>query len=84
MTAEQVRLVAALCGDTTVNPNPPAGMTVPACAPTADPAYWQMIEECDEGCHHPVHAFGRPERLRHLIPTRDAVRYAHEPVRGRR
>lgn len=79
-TAEQVMLIAALGGDTTVNPNPPPGMTIDACAPTDDPDYWRDIEDCDDDCHHPVHAFN-PERRRHLIPTEDAIMFAHEPLR---
>lgn len=66
---------------TTVNPDPPEGMTIPACTPTSDPAYWRMVEPCEDTCHHPVHAFGNPERLRHLIPTADAVVFEHEPLR---
>lgn len=81
-TAGGVRLIAALGGDTTVNPNPPEGMWIAACAPSDDPDYWQMIEECGHDCHHPVHAFGHPERMRHLIPTEDAVLFRHEPLRG--
>lgn len=77
-----VRLLAALGADTTVNPSPPEGMWIAACAPTDDPDYWQMIESCGDDCHHPVHAFGHPERIRHLIPTEDAVLFRHEPLRG--
>ena len=69
-------------GPTTVNPTPPPGLSIPACAPTADPNYWRMVEECDTTCHHPAHGFGHPERRRHLIPTRDALLYAHEPLRA--
>lgn len=78
-----VTLLAALGADTTVNPNPPEGMWIEACAPTDDPAYWRMIQDCDEGCHHPVHAFN-PERMRHLIPTEDALHFRHEPLRPTR
>lgn len=75
-----VTLIAALGGDTTLNPTPPDDMSIAACAPTDDPAYWQTIQECDASCHHPIHAF-RPERRRHLIPTEDALHYRHEPLR---
>lgn len=80
-TEEGVRLIAALGGDTTVNPNPPEGMSIDACAPTDDPDYWQAIEDCNEDCHHPIHAF-HPERRRHLIPAVDAVHFRHEPLRS--
>lgn len=83
-TEDGVTLLAALGGDTTVNPNPPDGMWIAACAPTDDPAYWRMIEACGDDCHHPVHAFGRSERMRHLIPTADAVHFRHEPMRATR
>lgn len=35
-------------------------------APTDDPKWWKDVEPCGSDCHHPVHAFGHPERLRHL------------------
>lgn len=35
--------------------------------PTKYPEYWKMTALCDDGCHHPVHAFGNPERLSHLV-----------------
>lgn len=41
--------------------------TIPPVEPTDDPKWYRMVEECDDDCHHPVHAFGNPERLRHLI-----------------
>lgn len=41
--------------------------TIPAVEPTDDPAWYRTVRECDDGCHHPVHAFGHPERMRHLI-----------------
>lgn len=69
-------------GPTTVNPYPPTGMTIPACEPTEDPDWWRMIEDCDDTCHHPVHAFGSKGRRKHLIPKQDAVRFAHEHLRG--
>lgn len=28
---------------------------------------WRMAEECGDGCQHPAHAFGHPERMRHLV-----------------
>lgn len=34
--------------------------------PTEDPAWWRTVEPCGDDCHHPVHAFGHPERIRHL------------------
>jgi hypothetical protein len=76
-----VTLIAALGGDTTVNTNPPEGMWIEACAPTDDPDYWQMIQECGSDCHHPVHAF-HPERRRHLIAASDATYFRHEPLRA--
>jgi hypothetical protein len=33
--------------------------------PTDNPAYYRMVDPCDETCHHPVHAFN-PERRRHI------------------
>lgn len=80
LTEGGVTLIAALGGDTTINPTPPEGMSIAACAPTDDPAYWRTIQECDATCHHPIHAF-RPGRRRHLIPIEDALRYRHEPLR---
>lgn len=80
LTEDGVTIIAALGGDTTLNPHPPDDMSIAACAPTDDPAYWQTIQECDASCHHPIHAF-RPERRRHLIPTEDALHYRHEPLR---
>ena len=35
--------------------------------PTDDPKYWVMTNVCDDTCHHMVHAFNHPERLKHLI-----------------
>lgn len=59
--------------------------TIPACSPTDDPDYWQMDQPCDDNCHHPVHAFGHPERVRHLIDTGTATAWPHEanPVSSR-
>lgn len=37
--------------------------------PTDDPAWWRTVDPCGDDCHHPVHAFGHPERLRHLEPA---------------
>jgi len=34
--------------------------------PTEDPDWWRDENLCEESCHHPVHAFGRPQRLYHL------------------
>lgn len=34
--------------------------------PTDDPDWWKAVNVCGDDCHHPVHAFGHPERLRHL------------------
>jgi hypothetical protein len=35
--------------------------------PTDDPAYWVMTKECDSNCYHPVHAFNKGIRRKHLI-----------------
>lgn len=35
-----------------------------------DSERYRTVEPCDDRCHHPVHAFGHPERLRH---TEDAA-----------
>lgn len=35
--------------------------------PTDDPKWWRRTAPCEATCHHPVHAFGHPERLRHLV-----------------
>lgn len=35
-----------------------------------DPTRYRTVVPCDDGCHHPVHAFGHPERLHH---TEDAA-----------
>lgn len=35
--------------------------------PTQDPEYWKRVNVCEDSCGHPVHAFGNPERLRHLV-----------------
>lgn len=37
--------------------------------PTDDPKRWRTVKPCGEECHHPIHAFGHPERRRH---TEDA------------
>lgn len=71
-------------GATTVNKNPPPGMTIPACAPTDDPAWWRMVDDCDETCHHPLHGFGDRGRRPHLIPAEDAVLFEHEPSNAER
>ncbi len=50
-----------------------APWTIDRCSPTDDPDWWQMDDPCDydkgadRTCHHPVHAFGEPGPLRHLI-----------------
>ena len=44
-----------------------APWTIPAVEKTEDPTWYRMLDLCDEECHHPVHAFGHPERMRHLI-----------------
>jgi hypothetical protein len=47
-----------------------APWTIARCSPTDEPDWWQMDDPCDYdtgGCHHPVHAFGAPTPLRHLI-----------------
>lgn len=49
----------------TDDPDPP--FTIPPCQPTTDPGFWRMTDPCDDGCGHPIHAFGHPERRRHLI-----------------
>lgn len=45
----------------------PAPWTIPPVEPTDDPAWFRTVNECGADCHHPVHALGHPERLRHLI-----------------
>jgi hypothetical protein len=50
-----------------------APWTIARCSPTDDPDWWKMDSPCDydkgadRTCHHPVHAFGEPGPLRHLI-----------------
>lgn len=45
-----------------------ASWTIPSVEPTGDPAWYRMVEPCEEGCHHPVHTLlGKPERRRHLV-----------------
>ena len=45
------------------------GWTIPRVEPTDDPEWFRTVEPCEETCAHPVHAFGHPERLRHLIDS---------------
>ncbi|WIB65898.1 hypothetical protein [Curtobacterium sp. MCBD17_040] len=55
-----------------------APWTIARCSPTDDPTWWRMDEPCDydkgeqRTCHHPVHAFGEPGPLRHLIDAESA------------
>lgn len=44
-----------------------APWTIPAVEKTDDPAWYRMLDLCSDECHHPVHAFGHPERMRHLV-----------------
>lgn len=56
-----------------------APWTTDRSSPTDDPAYWRADEPCDydlgvdRTCHHPVHAFGEPKPLRHLIDAASAM-----------
>lgn len=59
----------AKSGRVTERLDAPKRAYVPANDQTYEPydeTNWKAVEECDETCHHPVHAFGHPERLRHL------------------
>lgn len=52
--------------------------TIRPCSPTDDPDWWREDKPCDydkgaeRTCHHPVHAFGHAEPLRHLIDAKTA------------
>lgn len=58
--------------DKTVRPIP---WTIPRVEdnPSED-SYYLMLNNCDNNCHHPIHAF-HPERRKHLIEA-DLVKIA--------
>jgi hypothetical protein len=54
-----------------------AQWTIPPVEPTDDPEWYRLVTPCDHDqpnhtCHHPVHAFGHPEGMRHLVDTHTA------------